>query len=81
MIANEASRRVFILDDNFDQKFMNRKISNLEKQAVRKTMRMNRTNLYELVRYSEIDQKVERLVFDINLSKKEIRSEKLIKTG
>ena len=66
----EASRRVFILDDNFDQKFMNRKISNLEKQAVRKTMRMNRTNLYELVRYSEIDQKVERLVFDINLSKK-----------
>ena len=64
----EASRRVFILDDNFDQKFMNRKISNLEKQAVRKTMRMNRTNLYELVRYSEIDQKVDRLVFVINLS-------------
>ena len=64
----EASRRVFILDDNFDQKFMNRKISNLEKQAVRKTMRMNRTNLYELVRYSEIDQKSEKLVFDINLS-------------
>ena len=63
----EASRRVFILDDNFDQKFMNRKISNLEKQAVRKTMRMNRTNLYELVRYSEIDQKSEKLVFDINL--------------
>ena len=64
----EASRRVFILDDNFDQKFVNRKISNLEKQAVRKTMRMNRTNLYKLVRYSEIDQKVDRLVFVINLS-------------
>ena len=47
---------------------MNRKIRNLEKQAVRKTMRMNRTNLYELVRYSEIDQKVDRLVFVINLS-------------
>ena len=47
---------------------MNRKISNLERQAVRKTMRMNRTNLYELVRYSEIDQKSEKLVFDINLS-------------
>ena len=32
-------------------------------------MRMNRTNLYELVRYSEIDQEVERLVFFINLKR------------
>ena len=35
----EANSRVFILDENFDQKFVNEKISNFEKQAVRETMR------------------------------------------
>ena len=45
---------------------MNRTISNLEKQFMRETMKTHRMSSCEMVRHSDIDEKVERLVFAIN---------------